>query len=162
MDDEKLPPKQVLLDETAESANPELPAFLARPEGAPVYHGFGLVEETRTDGWCFGAITDFLEPDSPDGCEWGDGFVVAPDGSGAGIVWATDVEEMHEVLPPDGGRWGVYGVKFSRPVKTIEDLVFNFRQILPDLKNKYEEINAPHPKAVWPEGRIQTIESESE
>jgi hypothetical protein len=52
--------KPLRLDPDAESASPELPAFLARPEGAPVYHGFPLLEETRTpDGWCFGTISDY-------------------------------------------------------------------------------------------------------
>ena len=84
MDDEKYFSKPLLLDEQKVSSSSELPAFLSRPEGAPVYHGFVLVEETRTDGWCFGAITAFEEPE---GCKAGDGFVVAPDGSRAGLVW---------------------------------------------------------------------------
>lgn len=54
--------KTILQDPNAESCDPEKPAFLARPEGAPVYHGFPLVEETRTEGWCFGAITAFEGP----------------------------------------------------------------------------------------------------
>jgi hypothetical protein len=137
MNDEKHPSKPLKLDEAAESASPELPAFLSRPEGAPVYHGFGLVEETRTDGWCFGAITEF---EDPNGCESGDGFVVAPDGSRAGIVWEVGTQAMQEVLPPDDGRWGVYAVWFPRVVKTVDDLVFNFRHVLPELKKKYEEV----------------------
>ncbi len=129
--------KSLRLDETAESANPELPGFLARPEGAPVYHGFGVVEETETDGWFFGAITEFIDPD---GCESGDGFVVAPDGSRAGIVWEVGKQDMQEILPPDEGRWGVYAVWFPRKVQTIDDLVFNFRHVLPDLQRKYVEV----------------------
>ena len=125
------------LDETAESNNPELPAFLARPEETPVYHGFDLVEETRTDGWCFGAITEF---EDLDGCEDGDGFVVAPDGSRAGIVWEVGDREIEEISPPEQDRWGVYAVWFPRPVRTVEDLVFGFRSVLPGLRRKYEEI----------------------
>lgn len=53
----------------ARSADPSLPAFLARPVDAPVYHGFPMLERSRTeDGWCFGIIS---EPDCPDGCDWG-------------------------------------------------------------------------------------------
>jgi hypothetical protein len=111
----------------------------SRPEGAPVYHGFVLVEETRTDGWCFGAITAFEEPE---GCEAGDGFVVAPDGSRAGLVWEVGAQGIQEVLSPDEGRWGVYAVWFPRAVKTAEDLAFNFRHVLPELKKKYEEIKS--------------------
>ena len=125
------------LDETAESKDPELPAFLAPPAGAPVYHGFDLVEETGTDGWYFGAITEF---EDPDGCEDGDGFVVAPDGSRAGIVWEVGDREMEEVSPPERDRWGVYAVWFPRPVRTVEDLVFDFRSVLPGLRRKYEEV----------------------
>jgi hypothetical protein len=35
------------LDPEAGSADPTLPAFLARPQVAPVYHGFPLLEESR-------------------------------------------------------------------------------------------------------------------
>jgi hypothetical protein len=138
MDDEKYSSQPLRLDETAESANPDLPAFLSRPKGAPVYHGFSLVEETRTDGWCFGAITEF---EDPEGCKWGDGFVVAPDGSRAGIVWEVGEQEIQVVLPLDEGRWGVYAVWFPRSVKTVDDLVFNFRHVLPELQKKYAKIN---------------------
>jgi hypothetical protein len=43
----------------AAKASGELPGFLARPEGAPVYHGFVIIEESRIDGWVFGAITEY-------------------------------------------------------------------------------------------------------
>jgi hypothetical protein len=39
-----------------------LPAFLARPADAPAYHGFLLVPETLTEGWCFGSISRFEDP----------------------------------------------------------------------------------------------------
>ena len=137
MDDEEDTSKPLKLDVTAKSANPTLPAFLSRPEGAPVYHGFSLIEETRTDGWCFGAITEYADPD---GCEGGDGFVVAPDGSRAGLVWEVGTQEMEEVLAPDEGRWGVYAVWFPRAVRTVDDLAFNFRHVLPELQKKYKEV----------------------
>lgn len=136
MNDEEYRPKQLLQDTSAVSANPDLPAFIARPEGAPVYYGFSLIEETRTDGWCFGAITGF---EDPNGCEWGDGFVIAPDGARAGIVWEVGEHEMQVIAAPDQGRWGVYAVWFPRRVKTVEDLVFNFRRVLPDLQRNYTE-----------------------
>jgi hypothetical protein len=43
--------KRMLLDPNARSADPALPAFLARPEDAPVYHGFPILEESLTEGW---------------------------------------------------------------------------------------------------------------
>lgn len=129
--------KSILQDSEAQSADPKLPAFLARPEGAPAYYGFPLVPETETEGWIYGAITAF---EHPSGCDSGDGYVQAPDGSRAGLVWGPDEGHMEEYLAPDENRWGVYGVRFPRPVKTVDDLVFNFRAILSDLQHKYAEV----------------------
>jgi hypothetical protein len=128
------------LDPDAKSGDPRHPAFAARPPGAPVYHGFPIVEESETDGWRFGAITDYecQEPQTE-----GDGFVVAPDGSRAGIAWATDTPDFYEILPPSRERWGVYGVRFPRPVSCLEDLVANFRSVLPMLQEKYKAIHDP-------------------
>jgi hypothetical protein len=133
MEEKEPKSKPMLIDASAKSANPDLPAFLARPQGAPVYHGFPLVEETRTDGWCYGAISDFLAEDR-DGCTFGDGFVEAPDGSRAGLIWEVGDGEITESIGPEEGRWGVYAVWFERPVRTIEDLVYNFQRILPGLR----------------------------
>ena len=127
------------LDETAQSASPDLPAFLSRPEGAPVYHGFPIVEATCTDGWCFGAITSF---DDADGCDSGDGYVVAPDGSRAGLVWDVGCEPTQEILPPDEERWGVYAVWFPRVITCVDDLIFNFRAVLPDFKAIHQRVKS--------------------
>ncbi len=62
-------------DPTAKCADP------SKPAGSPVYHGFVVVPETFIDGWVLGEITPFLDEEN------GDGFVVAPDGSQAGLVW---------------------------------------------------------------------------
>lgn len=119
------------LDPAAASADSTLPAFLARPAGAPVYHGFPLIDETRTDGWCYGAITGF---DDPDGCEAGDGFVVAPDGSRKGLVWSAGEFETRRICEPTADRWDVYEIAFPRPVRNVTDLVDCFRAVLPQLK----------------------------
>ena len=129
--------KTILQDPNAESSDPSKPAFLARPEEAPVYYGFPLVEETRTDGWCFGAITAF---EDPDGCDYGDGFVVAPDGSRAGLVWEVGEAPVCEVCAPDDSRWGVYALSFPKVVRKVEDLVECFRSVLPELKRIHHEI----------------------
>lgn len=134
--------KSLRLDEESVSAQPNLPAFLAPPEGAPAYYGFPLVEESRSDGWCFGAISDFMEPDAPDGCHFGDGFIEAPDGSRAGIVWETNIAGIEEILPASGNRWGVWSVGFCRPIQNMEDLLFNFDQALPLLQEKYRQVQA--------------------
>ena len=125
-------------DPDAKTSDPSLPGFLARPVGAPVYHGFAVVAESMTDGWAYGAITEYdcLEPQTE-----GDGFVIAPDGSRAGIAWATDTSEFYEILPPDDERWGVYGVRFARPVSCLEDLVRNFREVLPKLKDQHARLH---------------------
>jgi hypothetical protein len=130
------------LDPAAETTNDELPAFLAPPANAPPYHGFPLVPETCTDGWCYGAIAEFVDSEHyPHGCDSGDGFVQAPDGSRAGLVWETDCPEaIMEVLPPDANRWGVWEVRFPRPISSLEDLIFNFRSVLPLLQSKYREV----------------------
>lgn len=71
------------LDPEAASANRDLSGFLARPEGAPVYHGFPILEDVEVDGFRLGMITDWeAEP-----ADSGDAFVVAPDDSRAGLVW---------------------------------------------------------------------------
>jgi hypothetical protein len=129
--------KKLLYDPTAPSTDPNLPGFLARPAGTPVYHGFPVIPETETDGWLFGAITayDTAEPQTE-----GDGYVIAPDGSRAGIVWANGTNDFYEIMPPDCERWGVYGVRFPRPVSSLQDIVFNFRAVLPKLKERFAQI----------------------
>jgi hypothetical protein len=71
------------LGPNARSASPTEPAFIARPEGAPVYHGFQVLPDVVVEGFTFGTITDF----EAGPCDAGDAFVIAPDGSRAGLVW---------------------------------------------------------------------------
>lgn len=125
------------LDPSAWSADPALPAFLSRPAGASVYHGFPLIEETRTDGWCYGSITSF---DDPEGCDAGDGFVVAPDGSRAGLVWSVGAFATQRVCEPTAERWGVYEIAFPYRIRTVADLVGCFRTVLPELQALHAEL----------------------
>jgi hypothetical protein len=130
------------LDPEAQSVDSSLPAFLARPEDAPVYHGFPLLEISRTDdGWCFGTIS---EPDCSEGSDWGDAFVVAPDGSRAGIIWEVGESRVGVTMPPDEGRWGVFHVGFARRVHDEEGLVEQLREWLPELRRLHR---------VWKEER---------
>jgi hypothetical protein len=125
------------LDPEAESADPTLPAFLARPQSTPVYHGFAVLEESRTaDGWCFGSISDF---DCPEGRNWGDAFIVAPDGSRAGIVWEVGAPGIERIMLPDGDRWGVYQIEFERAVHNRQELVELLLAWLPELRRLYHE-----------------------
>ena len=103
----------------------------------PVYHGFVIVPETCTDGWCLGTISAF---EDPDGCDGGDAFVVAPDGSRADLIWQVGTEPLEEILPPDAERWGVYAISFPHVTRTTADLVAAFRTVLPQLKAKYAEL----------------------
>ena len=141
--DETIDPARPLrLDDEAESADPTRAAFLARPPDAPAYHGFPLVEETRTeDGWVYGAITDFAA--HPDGATSGDGYVVAPDGRRAGLVWDVGEGELGEIAPPDETRWGVYVAWFPRRVRTVDDVVVCFRHVLPELRRVHARLFPP-------------------
>lgn len=77
--------RPLAIDATARSASPTEPAFIARPDGAPVYHGFVILEDVAVGGFTLGKITDWeAEP-----CATGDAFVIAPDGSRAGLVWGS-------------------------------------------------------------------------
>ena len=131
--------RHVTTDPNAASSDPNLPAFIARPAGSPVYHGFVVVPETCTDGWCLGSITEF---EDPVGCTGGDAFVIAPDGSRAGLVWEVGSDPLREILPPDAERWGVYAISFPSPTRTIQDLVCNFRFVLPQIKEAYARAKA--------------------
>ena len=117
-------------DPSAVSARPGLPAFLAPPAGAPAYYGFP--QQSEKDGFVFGVIT------SPrPGATWGDAYVVAPDGSRAGIVWVIEGAVTEVVLPPEPTRWGVYQFHFEPPVDSDADLVQRLHAILPRLKELY-------------------------
>src|SRR5438128_1251928 len=89
--------RRITTDPDAPSSDPSLPAFLSKPAGSPVYHGFVVIPETCTEGWCLGSITEF---EDPAGCTSGDAFVIAPDGGRAGLVWGVGGEPLHEILAP--------------------------------------------------------------
>ncbi|MBZ5637162.1 MAG: 3-deoxy-8-phosphooctulonate synthase [Acidobacteriia bacterium] len=91
-----------------------------------------------TDNWRYGAITAFqgLNPRVA-----GDGFVVAPDNSRAGLVWSVGSFPTEVISEPTPERWGVYSIAFPRAVSTIEDLVACFRHVLPELKSIYGKIH---------------------
>jgi hypothetical protein len=130
--------KPLAIDHTVASASSAEPAFATRPTDAPVYHGFVVLEDVTADGFTFGAITDFeAEP-----CEAGDAFVVAPDGSRAGLVWEVTEEigkEIEQVLPFDKERWGVWAVWFAHPMRNRADAHKNLVAVLPHLKIRWEE-----------------------
>ena len=122
-------------DPNAESTDPSLPAFLAPPAGAPPYHGFPILEGVEVDGFRLGVITAI----GPGGDDAGDAFVIAPDGSRAGLVWevgdraAVIVESKFEE-----DRWGVWEVTLPHPMRTEEDARRNLAALLPELRERWE------------------------
>jgi hypothetical protein len=87
----------------------------------------------------FGVITD------PKGANWGDAYVIAPDGSRAGIVWITDEDPKPVVCEPEPGRWGVYAFRFERPMESDHDLIRNLHAVLPQLKAYFAAARARFP-----------------
>ncbi|MCS0791602.1 3-deoxy-8-phosphooctulonate synthase [Cytobacillus pseudoceanisediminis] len=104
-----------------------------------VYAGFPLVKETEIEGFIYGEITDHFDFDEEEpGCTSGDGFVQAPDGTRAGIIWEVAEEPyLSTCIEPEKDRWGVYNVGFARPIKSMDDLVCNFKTIFPLIKKAY-------------------------
>jgi hypothetical protein len=86
------------------------------------------------EGFTFGMITDFeLQP-----TDQGDAFVVAPDGSRAGLVWTrSDEATFEKVCGLDRGRWGVWAVSFPNPMDSRENVRRNLRFVLPKLKEQW-------------------------
>jgi hypothetical protein len=133
--------RPLAIDSDAESASPDTPAFLARPAGAPVYHGFRVLDDVVVDGFIFGAITDF----EAEHCDVGDAFVIAPDGSRAGLVWRVSGDsEWESVCAPSEDRWGVWAVAFPYEMSSRENARLNLQAILPNLKQEWERWRNKH------------------
>ena len=134
--DESRQGRPLAIDDSAKSGSPTEPAFVARPEGAPVYHGFVVLDDVKVDGFTLGKITDWeAEP-----CETGDAFVIAPDGSRAGLVWEVcDPPYFQEAMPIETTRWGVWGVGFVLPMISRDNARTNLESILPQLKFRWTE-----------------------
>ena len=128
--------RPMVLDPSAPSASRRKPAFMAPPAGSPAYHGFVVLEESSVDGFMLGMVTDFGAP--PD--NWGDGFVVAPDGSRAGLTWESEVDESYieELFPPDDDTWGVWGVGSRSPLRSNDDARDYLASILDDLHRQWD------------------------
>ena len=127
--------RPLAIDSSAESGQRDTPGFLTRPAGAPVYHGFRVLDDVAVDGFTFGAITDF----EAEHCEEGDAFVIAPDGSRAGLVWRVSIDsEFEAVCAPSEDRWGVWAVAFPFEMSSRENARLNLQAILPELKREWE------------------------
>jgi hypothetical protein len=121
--------RPLAIDATGKRASPTEPAFIARPDGAPVYYGFVTLDDVNVDGFTLGKITDFeAEP-----CDEGDAFVIAPDGSRAGLVWEVyEPQYFQEVSPIETDRWGVWDVGFRLPMNSRENARRNLESIIPE------------------------------
>lgn len=128
--------RPLAVDGSARSASQSDPAFIARPAGAPVYHGFQILSDVVVEGFIFGKITDFeAEP-----CNVGDAFIIAPDDSRAGLVWeVSDTRYLREICPPSADRWGVWGVSFPNVMTSRENVRKNLESVLPELKKHWEQ-----------------------
>jgi hypothetical protein len=125
----------IALDPDAVSTSETAPGFIARPKGTPVYYGFLVLEDVCVDGFILGMISDFES--EPIAC--GDAFVIAPDGSRAGLVWEVSRKlYFEEVMPPEPSRWGVWAVSFPEPMRTREDARKNLGRIVPLLRQRWE------------------------
>lgn len=138
---------RALIDESAASIDPCLPAFIARPKDAPAYYGFPLLDGSECDGFVFGVITS---PAGDQPVSWGDAYVVAPNGSRAGLIWRAGYGEPKVVCAPDEGRWGVYCFSFSNPIQSKADLVACLHEVLPQIKEYYEKASQECPASTEP------------
>ena len=105
-----------------------------KPAGSPVYHGYVVIPETYIEGWVLGEVTPYLGENS------GDGFVVAPDGTQASLIWEVGAGDFTEIMPGTPERWGVYAVPFPTPMNTVADLLQNFQTVLPALKKAHSRV----------------------
>ncbi len=109
---------------------------MAPPGGARPYHGFKVLNDVTYQGFTLGAITDFQKRP---GLTVGDGFVVAPDGSRAGIEWRIANESyLLEMAPPTSNRWGVWMAGFVHPMVDKDSARRNLIEIEPLLRQKWE------------------------
>ncbi|HSW97300.1 MAG TPA: hypothetical protein VLF89_05735 [Candidatus Saccharimonadales bacterium] len=131
--------KGLLQDLNAPKTKQGIPFFI-RDKNEKAYAGFPLIHETETNGFIYGAISNFLEFDTDKGCQYGDGFIEAPDGTRAGLVWGVSGNTNVQLMSgADEKRWGIYAIDFPKQMKTIEDLVYNFREVLPYLIEEYNK-----------------------
>lgn len=107
----------------------------ARSEEASAYYGFEILGDVTVEGFRLGKITDFeAEP-----TETGDAFIVAPDGSRAGLVWEVSSENYFEEVMGKSGSWGVWAVSFPHPMTSPDNIRRNLESILPELKKEWEK-----------------------
>jgi hypothetical protein len=136
-DDEPAQPdgRPIALDSTAESVDPNLPAFLAPPPGSPAYHGFPILDGVEVDGWRLGLITNSIETNH----DSGDAFVIAPDGRRAGLVWRIEQPSWFtELIGLEPKRFGVFEVAAANGPTSLNDATRFLSEILPAIKEAWD------------------------
>ncbi len=79
-------------------------------------------------------ITDFLSEPALEG----DAYVVAPDGSRAGLVWQSGCAPyFEEVLARDEGQWGVWAAGLPLPMSTEDEARNYLAALLPQLRSRW-------------------------
>jgi hypothetical protein len=100
-----------------------------------VYYGFRLLEGVVLDGFALGLISDsMVEPTTH-----GDAFVVAPDGSRAGLIWEIAEQKYFETTSgPDARRFGVFSVGTPHGPTTTDEATMFLAEILPAVRREWE------------------------
>ena len=127
--------RPIALDATAESANPNLPAFLAPPAGALAYHGFPILDGLEVDGWRLGLITDSIGTDD----NFGDAYLIAPDGRRAGVVWqVAQPSSFIELIGPERTRFGVFEVAVANGPTSLAGARRFISEVLPPIREAWD------------------------
>ncbi len=107
----------------------------------PAYHSFPVIPGSEKEGFSFGRITHPRRDST-----WGDAFVVAPDGSRAGVIWRVGTSSEPCVsVEPDADRWGVYSVEFPVAAQNLQQLVRNLQRYLPHWKELFAAARQERP-----------------
>lgn len=93
-----------------------------------------MLEGVEAEGFRLGTISA-LGP-----ADFGDAFIIAPDGSRAGLVWELgDSEDVHEAYPPSAGRWGVWNVELPHRMTSSAAAQRNLEAIVPRLRDRWSQ-----------------------
>lgn len=123
------------LDLTAQTDDETVLPFMAPPKGSQPYHGFKVLKNVTHEGFTFGAITDFVKRP---GLVTGDAFIVAPDGSRAGLEWRLSNEcYLLEMAPFTEVRWGVWMGGVRHPMIDEDAALKNLVEMVPLFKEKW-------------------------
>ena len=133
------------LDLSADSDDETVLPFMSPPKGSEPYHGFKVLQNVTHEGFTFGAITDFVKRP---GLLTGDAFIVAPDGSRAGLEWRlTNEVYLLEMAMYNDARWGVWMAGIRHPMIDEDAALANLVELVPLLSEKW---------SLWKEGAWRT------